>query len=337
MVSTAKLLIVIVTMQLGFVPSCFSSSLSEASTGVATASPTPKPLTDCDNPDNGWKLEKINSKVKELREEEIEYHRQTPEKELTRLVTFGPTGDYVKDDQRQYYRLIDYGKFEKPTFVFDKDCRILERRDPKRPYLIAGATRTVYSYTPSGILTEEAIYDSEGHLQWKSVAVLDKKERIIEHKITSQEQPEHFNPERHDVYNHSRRLYELDISGNQIKEISNNTEGKFHGIYKRVYDSSRRLVRELRLDHKKRPIELAMFKFDEAGVLREELRYDSSGYSGPDKLMPGKLNSGYGMFQEGYRITYEYDTSNNWIKKTEFDLATRGKLSRVTSRTFVYY
>jgi hypothetical protein len=339
MIGSAKLLIIIATIQLGFIPSCISV-VSAASTGLLTGSPaaaTPENRTDCDNPDNAWKLEKLNGKVKELREEEIEYHRQTPEKELTRLVTFGSTGDYVKDDQRQYYRLIDYSKFEKPTFVFDKNCRILERRDPKRPYLIAGATRSVYSYTSSGTPTEEAIYDSQGRLQWKSVAVLDKNGRVIEHKITSQEHPEHFNPERHDVYNHSRRVYKLDVSGNQIEEISYNTEGKFHGIYKRAYDSSRRLVRELRLDHKKRPIELAIFKFDEAGVLREELRYNSSGYSGLDKLMPGKLNSGYGMFQEGYRTTYEYDISNNWVKKSEFDLAESGRLNSDTYRTLVYY
>ncbi len=240
MMGFTKPLIIVAAMQLGFVPSCLSSSLSEASAGIATVSPTRKTFTNCDNPDNGWKLEKLNGKVKELREEEIEYHRQAPQKELTRLVTFGPTGDYVKDDQRQYHRLIDYGKFEKPTFVFDKDCRILERRDPKRPYLIAGATRTIYSYTPSGILTEEAIYDSEGHLQWKSVAVLDKNERIIEHKNTSQEHPEHFNPMRYDVYRYTRSLYKVDEAGNQIEEISYNWEGKLYATYKRAYDSARR-------------------------------------------------------------------------------------------------
>jgi hypothetical protein len=325
-------------MQLGFVLSCLSF-VSDPSNYLPTSLPTaPAQIrTDCSNPETGWKLEKLNGKVKELREEEIEYRYGTKKKELTRLITFGPTGDYVKDDQRQYYRLIDYSKFDKPTFVFDKDCRILERRDPKRPYLIAGATRSTYSYTPSGVLTEEAIYDSEGHLQWKSVAVLDKNERIIEHKRTSQEHPEHFNPERYDVYRHARSVYKLDASGNQVEEISYNWEGKLYATYTRAYDSSMRLTSELRLDHKNRPIHLVVYKFNEAGLLQEELKYTSATYSGLDELIPGKLDSGFGMFQGGYRTIYEYDKSNNWVKKTEFDLEEKAKTNRITYRTLVYY
>ena len=220
MIGFTKPLIIIAAMQLGFIPSCLSL-VSEPSDYLTTGLPTvvPQTRTDCSDPETGWKLETLNGKVKSLREEQIEYNYGSRKKELTRLVTFGPAGDYIKDDQRQYYRVVDYSKVDKPTFVFDKDCRVLERRDPKRPDRIAGATRSVFSYTPAGTLTEEAIYDSEGHLQWKSIAVLDKNERIIEHKITSQEHPEHFNPERHDVYHHSRRIYKLDVLGNRTRNL----------------------------------------------------------------------------------------------------------------------
>jgi hypothetical protein len=97
------------------------------------------------------------------------------------------------------------------------------------------------------------------------------------------------------------------------------------------------LVWELRLDHKNRPINLNIYKYDEAGVLQEELKYSSASYSGLDELVPGTLDSGYGNFQDGRRITYEYDQAKNWIKKTEFDFAENGKLSRATYRTLVYY
>lgn len=305
--------------------------------GLGAAQSAPEPRTDCDDPETGWKLEKLNGKVKSLVEEKIEYGYGDHKKEMTRLITFKPNGDYIRDDQRENFRDIDYEKIAKPTFIFDKNCRVIERRDPKRAWLIKGASRTVFSYTPSGTLIEEATYDSEGHLEWKSVAVLDKNERIIEHKNTSQEHPEHFNPKRYDVYTHSRSVYKLDASGNQIEEIGYNWEGKLYATYKRAYDSSKRLTRELRLDHKNRPITLVIYTFDETGLLQEELKYTNSGYSDLEKLIPGTLDSGFGKFQTRYRTRYEYDKSNNWIKKTEFDLREDGKMDRITFRTLTYY
>lgn len=339
----AKPLIILAAVQLGIVLSC-SSSLSDLPGELVTGSPitaaetapTPSEIrTDCSDPETGWKLEKLNGKVKSLREEQIEYHYGSRKKELTRLVTFGPTGDYIKDDQRQYYRVVDYEKIAKPTFVFDKDCRVLERRGTGGGE--SGWTRNIYTYSPSGTLKERAMYDSEGRLLWKSEATLDKNERVIETKEMIQEHSEHYHPKRYDVYRHTRSLYKLDDAGNQIEEISYKYDGTLYATYKRAYDSARRLIRELRLDHKNRPIDLAIYKFNEDGVLHEELKYSSFSYSAVDELIPGTLDSGYGMFQTGYRITYENDKSNNWVKKTEFDLAESGRLNSDTYRTLVYY
>jgi hypothetical protein len=108
-----------------------------------------------------------------------------------------------------------------------------------------------------------------------------------------------------------------------------------YGIYKRAYDSSHRLIRELRLDNKNRPIHLKIYKFDETGVLQEELQYMSSEYSAPEEL--GTLDSGYGKFQDGTRVIYAYDKFNNWTKKSEVDLAETEKLKSITFRTFIYY
>lgn len=342
----AKALNVLVVIQLGIVLSCFSFTSDPLSASLTTTSsttwpdtaPTPtETRTDCDDPETGWKLEKLNGKVKSLLEEKIEYSQGDHKKELTRLIAFKPNGDYIRDDQREYYQVRDYEKVAKTTFVFDKNCRVIERRDPKRPWLIEGASRTVFSYTPSGTLTDEATYDSEGHLQWKSVATLDKNEGTIETNNTIQEHPEHFKPKRYDVYRHTKSLFKLDEAGNQIEEISYNWEGKLYATYKLAYDSARRLIRKLRLDHKNRPIDLVISKFDEIGLLQEEMKYTSNSYSGLDELIPGTLGSGYGLFQYGYRTVYEYDKSNNWVKKTEFDLAAPGRLSQVTYRTLIYY
>lgn len=325
-------------MQLGFIPGCLSS-VSESSNGLLDGSPTttPETRTDCENPETGWKIEKLNGRVKSLQEVEINHRYGSGKKELTRVVTFGLNGDYLKDDQRQYSRLIDYGKFEKPTFVFDKDCRVLERRDPKRPDRNDGASRTVFSYAPSGTLKETAAYDSEERLLWKSEATLDKNDRIIETNEAIQEHPEHYKPPRYNVYRYTKSLYKLEDAGNQVEEISYDWKGKLYATYKREYDSARRLIRELRLDHRNRPIILTIYKFTDGGLLQEEWKYDSSGYSDIDELLPGKLDSGFGMFQSGYRVVYEYDRLNNWVKKSEFDLAEKGKLSRVTQRTLIYY
>ncbi|MBK9152673.1 MAG: hypothetical protein IPM25_00310 [Chloracidobacterium sp.] len=336
MIGSARILAILVTMQFAFIASCISVLLATpAQLEAASLTATPQTRTDCDDPATGWKIENLNGKVRSFREEEIEHRIGSGEKKLVKVVTFGPTGEYLTVEEP--YSLRDYTKSGKIIFIFDKECRVLERRDPKRSWLIADASRTVYSYTPSGTLKEEAIYDLEGRLEWKSVALLDKNQRIIGHRYTSQEHPEHFNPKRYDVYKHYRSTYKLDAAGNQIEEISYNWEGKLYATYKRAYDASKRLTRELRLDHKERPINLVIYSFDEGGLLREELKYNSSGYSDLDVLIPGTLDSGFGKFQDGYRIIYEYDKSNNWIKKTEFDLAGKGKLSRVTYRTYVYY
>lgn len=325
-------------MQLGFILSC-SSLVSEASTGRPTASPTPTPQTrtDCENPETGWKLERLNGKVRSLKEEEIEYRYGSGEKELTRLVTFASNGDYLKDDQPAHFSSVDYSKIPKKTFVFDKDCRVLERHDPKRPDRLAGASRTVFSYTATGTLKEEAVYDPEGRLTWKSVATLDTNERVIERNNSIQEHPEHFRPPRYDVYRHTRSLFKFDDAGNQVEHISYNWKGELYATYKSTYDSERRLISKLRLDHKQRPIDLNLYRFDNDGVLLEEINYTSRGYSGLDELIPGTLDSGYGKFQDGYRIVYEYDKSKNWVKKSEFHLAENGKLARVTFRTLVYF
>lgn len=181
------------------------------------------------------------------------------------------------------------------------------------------------------------MYDAEARLLWKYEATLDKSERVIEENRTIQEHPEHFHPRRYDVYRRTRTLYKLDDSGNQVEEISYNWEGNLYATYKRAYDSSRRLIRTLRLDHKDRPIDLVIYRFNDTGVLQEELNYSSHGYSDIDALIPGTLDSGFGKFQYGERITYEYDKSDNWIKKTEFDVAEVGKVNRATYRTLFYY
>ena len=338
MMGAGKVLAMITVVQLAVIPGC-SSLVLKASNELLIASPasTPKTRSDCDSPETGWKIEKLNGKVKSLQEEEIEYRYGPRKKELTRLVTFGPDGDYLRDEQRKYYSVVDYSKINKPSFIFDKQCRVLEKRDPKRPDRMAGATRSVFSYMPGGTLTEESIYDSEGRLLWKSVAVLDKNERVIETDQTIQEHPEHYNPKRYDVYRNTKSLYKLDNTGNQVEEISYNWEGKLYATYKRAYDSARHLTRELRLDHKNRPIDLKIYRFTETGVLQEELQYTSAGYSDIDELIPGTLDSGYGLFQDGYRIVYEYDKANNWVKKTEFDLARKGEISNMTYRSLAYY
>ena len=336
-----KALKILLVVHLGIVGSCALFTLdlvSVTASSIASAETAPTPTatrTDCDDPDNGWKLEKLHGKVKSLREEKIEYGYGDHKKELIRLITFKPNGDYIRDDQREYFRDIDYTKISKPTF--DKNCRVIERRDPKRSWLIKGATRTVYFYTPAGTLKETSVYDSEGHLEWKSVATLDKNEKTIETRNTIQEHPEHFKPKRYDVYRNTKSFFKLDDSGNQIEKIAYDWEGNLYATYKRTYDSSQRLTSELRLDHKNRPIDLVIYTFDEAGLLQTELKYTSFSYSGVDELIPGTLDSGYGKFQMGSRTIYEYDKSNNWVKKTEFDVKDDKKIDNITFRTLTYY
>ncbi len=338
-----KALKILLVIHLGIVGSCALFTLdlvSVTASSIASAetAPTPSPTrTDCDDPETGWKLEMLNGKVKSLSEEKIEYGYGDHKRELIRLITFKPNGDYIRDDQREFYRNIDYTKIAKPIFVFDENCRVIERRDSKRPDRMAGATRSVFSYTPSGTLKEQTIYDSEGRLEWKSVATLDKNERIIETKEMIQEHPEHFKPKRYDVYRYTKSLFKLDDLGNQVEEIGYDWKGNLYATYKRTYDSGRRLTRELRLDNKNRPIDLTISKFDDAGLLLEELRYTSSTYSGLDELIVGTLDSGYGMFQDGRRIAYEHDKNNNWVKKTEFDLNEGKKIDNITFRTLTYY
>ena len=298
-----------------------------------TAVPSPKTHGDCENPETGWKIEKLNGKVKSLQEYEIEYGYGDHKKEQTRLVTFKPDGSYIKVDERSFYTVRDYRKLPKPKFVFDGECRVTERTGSGE----SGTTRTVISYTPSGDVLQKAIYDLDGRLLWKSDATLDDKGRVIETNETIQVHPEHFNPKRYDIYRHTRSLYKFDDANNVAEQIDYKYDGTLYATYQRVYDTQHRLVRELWLDHKARPIDLVINKRNEAGVVEEELKYTSFEYGQVDELLPGKLDSGYGMFQHGRRIVYEFDKQNNWIKKTEFDLDEGPKLDHVTFRTILYY
>jgi hypothetical protein len=308
---------------------------------LAIGNPTPTPAVNekqCESPESGWKIEKLNGKVKAIKEEETEYFQGKASKAITRLVTFQDSGDYEKIDDRKYLNSKDYSKTPKPIFSFDDNCRVVERRGPDRNSEW-GVTRTVFSYSPGGVLKEHAIFDSEGRLLWKSLTTLDEKDRPIEENDTIQVHPEHFNPKRYDVYRNTRSVIKNDEAGNNVEQVDYKYDGTLYATYQRAYDSSNRLIRLTRVDDKGRNIDQSIYKYSQNGQLLEELKYSSFTYSGQrgEDLVPGTINSGYGMFQDGSRTTYEYDKSDNWVKKTKYDLSDGGKLSLVTVRTITYY
>lgn len=304
-----------------------------------SAQPLPTPANsqrkDCKSLEkSGWETEELRGRVKSVREEGIEYAYGSGKKELISEMTFNRAGNYTRfvDKQNNTSKIIK--KEVEPTFTFDDNCRPLEKRLSGSE---SGHTRTTYSYSTSGVLKEEATYDSQDRLLWKSVSELDEKDRPIETIETFQEHPEHFNPKRYDVYRETRELFKYDNKGNLSETISYKYDGTLYATYTRVYDAENRLIRLTRLDGKGRPIDQSIYNFDSNGTLKKEMKYNSASYYGNDELAPGKLDSGFGLFQAGVRIEYEYDKVGNWIKRSEYDLETPTKLQSVTFRTIQYH
>ncbi len=301
--------------------------------------PSPTPPSpqrkDCKSPEkSGWEIEELSGKVKRLRVEEIEYRYGDGKRELLREMTFDQAGNYTRFVDKQYNTTKNITKEIKPVYAFDNNCRPLEKRLPGSE---SGHTRTTYSYTSSGVLKEEANYDEQDRLLWKSMSELDDKDRPKETKETIQVHPEHFNPKRYDVYRETRELFKYDSKGKLSETISYKYDGTLYATYTRVFDSENRLIRLTRLDGKGRPINQSIYSFDSDGTLKEELKYNSASYYANDELAPGKLDSGFGLFQDGVRITYEFDKVRNWVKKSEYDLETPTKLQSVTFRTLIYF
>ncbi len=318
--------------ELNFASSIDPNSIAPTPTPAVT---TPEQRESCKSPDkSGWEIESLKGKVKILKDEGIEYGYGDKKKELKRIVSFDRFGNFIKADNRGDYSVTDYTKLRRPTYIFDDNCRVLERRGADGESKI---THTTYRYSSSGTLIEEATFDLQNQLLWKSVSELDANDRPKEKKKTIQVHPEHFNPKRYDVYRETRSLFRYDDTGNLIGQVDYKYDGTLYATYLRVYDSANRLIRLTRLDHKERPINLSIYKFDETGKLSEKLEYNSATYIGTDELAPAKLDSGFGFFQDGTRIVYEYDKTDNWIKKNEFDLNAGGKLSSTTFRTLTYF
>ena len=332
-----KIFLIVTTLYLGAVLDCSippaTDQIVSDAPNLTETSPTPTATrTDCEYPETGWKKEKLSGQVKSLREEEIEYGYGDHKRQLKRLVTFRADGHYIKDDEKESYRVDDYTKIPDAKITFDDNCRVIERNGADRE------NGAVISYSPSGKVLQEAIYDTESRLVWKSEATLDEHGYVVATDETIQVHPEHFTPKRYDIYRHTRSVYENDSRGNPTKQLDWKYDGTFYATYLMAYDDQNRLIRKLRRDDKDRPIDLTKYSFDELGRLTEEWRYDSSEYGrSMDELLPGIIDSGFGIFQTGYRIAYEFDKYNNWTKKTEYDLTKGGKLGTETFRTLTYY
>ncbi len=296
----------------------------------------------CKSPEKtGWELENLRGKTKILRVEEIHYDYEKPKRELEKQVTFDSHGNYT----RMVWHFgpdIDYRTLPKPIFVFDSNCRQLERKGVAGEW---GMTKTTYAYTESGKLKEEIIYDLQNRLLWKAVSIFDKNDRVAETDKTIQVHPEHFKPLRYDVYRDTKSFYKYDDGGNLIEQVDYKYDGTLYATYVRAYDDDNRVVRLTRFDGQGRNIDQSIYEFDNNGILHQEYKYNSSTYIGfgdTANLEPATIDSGFGMFQVGTKIIYEYDKWNNWIKRTEYDVLqenkkTSFKLQMTTFRTITYF
>lgn len=290
---------------------------------------------DCPSPDkSGWEIEELKGSVRLLKEEAIDFSYRLHSKELKRQMTFDRSGNYKTYEDKEFPSKENDLTSETPTFKFDSACHVVERRGLSGEW---GMTRTTYSYAPTGALKEETIYDLQDRMVWRSVSELNDSGKPTETKDTIQVHPEHFNPKRFDVYRETKSYFKYDAKGNLIEQVDYKYDGSLYATYHRVYDDANRLIRLTRLDDKERGIDQSIYKFDKVGKLIEERKYTSFEYSDVDDLVPGKIDSGFGLFQHGSRIVYEYDKNDNWVKRTEYDIDKAQKLRLITFRTLFYF
>jgi len=294
----------------------------------------------CVSPEkSGWELEGLKGNVKILRTEEIHLNYIKPKRELVKQITFDSEGNYVETIEPMMLTKVYKHTEPKPIYTFDANCRPIER---KGLYGEWGMTKTTYLYNGSGKLKERAIYDSEGRLLWKAVYNFDNKGNLTEEIETIQVHPEHFRPPRYDVYRITRSTFKYDEKGNMIENVDYKYDGSLYATYFREYDAKGRVIKLTRTDGKGRLQDQSLYKYADGDILLEEDKYTSFEYYANDEMIPGKIYSGFGMFQHGSKIVYEYDKRGNWTKETQYDVRqdkgeTSYELDMITYRAITYF
>ena len=299
-----------------------------------------KPSANCPAPQSsGWESEELKGQVKSIRTDEIHFSYVEVKRELKKKQIFDRKGNYLVTIEPHMEPAVYKHLKPKIDCKFDSSCRPLECKDGGGK---GGFTKNTYRYDLQGRLIEDVTYDSENRMTSRTTSTYDPEGKLIEEIDTVQSHPEHYIPKRYDVYITTKSIYTYNKQGKLIERREYQPDGSLYAKYSGDYDAQGRLVRSTRSDHRDRLMEQTLYKFAANGLILEEENYDSSMYSKKDELLEGKINSGFGMFQTGYKIKYQYDRRGNWVKKIEYEIEQNNekksyKLDNITYRTIVYF
>ena len=303
-------------------------------------SPTLSQGQTCPNPEpSAWDQEQLKGKVKEIKIEKVSHYGDRSEREVVNQISFDANGNYLTlKDPFSIPSSYRPGN-RKTTFVFDADCRPVERLGLESTEW--GLTKTVYVYENKRIKEESTYQAEKGWLLFKKLFNYNDIEKTYEEIRTIQSHPEHYRPPRYDIYITTKTVYKLDERGNKVAEVGFYPDNSVADRSVYEYDSKDRPLKTSKFDKRGRLMEERFFKYSEKDLLTEQLEYDNNCFVGTeDTLCEGILDSGDGKFSTASKTSYEYDQRGNWIKKTELfagDPTPKFRPFEETYRTITYY
>ena len=166
--------------------------------------------------------------------------------------------------------------------------------------------------------------------------------KAIEEIVTTRVHPEHFRPERYDVYVTTKRTYRYDARGNKIEEKHFYPNGSLYGTWFFTYDPNDRLIKETRMDRLGRLQDQDFYEYHADGRPLNHVSFTNSCITRAGDFCKGYISSGDGFFYYATKSQFQYDSQGNWIKQTDWHMEGEVKkpkwvLTTIFDREITYY
>ena len=298
----------------------------------------PQPRNCAQPGPSAWDQEDVHGRAKSIRIEEIHYSYTKPQLELKRRVEFDANGNYFEIEEPDMVPRISKGS-PPPVFKFDEACRPIERTET---VVSEGIVKTTFRYDELGRQIESAGLDENGTLVYREISLYGSNGKLSEQIETIRIHPEHFTPQRYDVYRNAKTEFRYDKKGNRTEEIEFDYTGKYFGKYVKRYDDNNRIIASTCYDSLDRSTKHTVTEYDSDGRVSAREEYQSFTYDSKNNIVPGTIKTDVGSFQLGTRYVLAYDKHGNWNEEKGFEIketdgARRLTLDSVTYRRISYF
>ena len=231
------------------------------------------------------------------------------------------------------------------SWTITYDSKGNETKSVRALYKVGSATnikeqKSIYTYDADGKKTEMASYWEDGSLASKTIYAYDTtNNRTVVADYNTDGLPM------------SRRVYTSDTAGRVIEVIFYNSDNSIISKQVNTYDKKGNMIEETYYKPAGALNSKAINKYDEKGNITKRLNYNADdslktkvvySYNDLGNMTAMAIYDDKDVLQSKETYSYEFDTVENWIKKTTMKWVMKeGKLSPepsiVTKRTITYY